>query len=268
MASGYWQDLTSRDLAEIDPESTIGVLPVAAIEQHGPHLPLATDALIAAAIVRAALERIPHGVSLLALPGVPIGHSPEHAAFPGTLTARAETLLALWTEVAASAARTGLRKLVILNAHGGQRSLVDVAAVRLRAMHGLLVVRASYFSLGAPPGLFDDRELRYGLHGGDVETSLMLHLHPDLVRMHLARDFAGLPEQLAAERRVLGAEKPAGIGWMSQDLHPEGVCGNAAAATAAKGKAYLDHVAERMATLIAEVAATPLALLRRGPLDD
>jgi creatinine amidohydrolase len=259
--SGQWQDLTSADFAAVDPERTIALLPVAAVEQHGPHLPLATDALINAGLVRAALERVGEGMSVLTLPAIGVGHSPEHAGYPGTLSVGLETLLALWTDIGRGVARAGVRKLVILNTHGGQSALVHLAAVRLRAELGLFVVRANYFAFGAPPGFFDAAELRNGLHGGEAETALMLHLHPELVRRELAKDFAGLPARLAEANRLLGVEKPIGIGWLSSDLGPEGVSGNAARADAARGKAYLDHLAGCLADLLAEVAATPLAML-------
>jgi creatinine amidohydrolase len=260
--SGYWQDLTTEDFAAIDAEATVALWPVAAVEQHGPHLPLATDALIAGGAAAALLERVPAGVRLLVLPGLGIGHSPEHEAFPGTLSAAAETLLALWTEVGRSVAAAGVRKLILLNAHGGQKSIVDLAATRLRRDYRLLVVRAHTFSLGVPTGLFDQRELAYGLHGGDIETSLMLHLRPDLVRMEKAADFVGLPQRLGAENALLGAEKPIGIGWLSQDLGLHGVVGNAAAASADKGRRCFEHIVARLAQLVAEVAATPLAALK------
>jgi creatinine amidohydrolase len=259
--SGQWQDLTSADFAALDSERTIALLPVAAVEQHGPHLPLATDSLINAGLVAAARERLGERATVLTLPALGVGHSPEHADFPGTLSVGLETLLALWRDIAVGVAHAGLRKLVILNTHGGQSALVHLAAVRLRAELGLFVVRANYFAFGAPPGLFDEQELRHGLHGGEAETALMLHLHPELVRRELARDFGGLPARLAEHNRLLGVEKPVGIGWLSRDLGPEGVSGNAARADAARGKAYLDHLAACLADLLAEVAATPLAML-------
>lgn len=261
--SGYWQDLTTTDFAGLDPESTVALLPVAAIEQHGPHLPLSTDAVIADEIVRALLAgRAPDGPTLLVLPLAAVGHSPEHASFAGTLTARAETLLALWTEIGRSVASAGVRKLILLNSHGGQKSLVDIVATRLRAEHGLLVVRASTFSMGAPPGLFEPRELALGLHGGDVETSLMLHLRPDLVRRDRIRDFIGLPERFADEHELLGAEKPVGFGWLSEDLHPDGAVGRAGGASAEKGARCFEHIVGRFQRLVDEVAATPLEVLR------
>jgi creatinine amidohydrolase len=257
--------MTSGDFADLDAEHTVALLPVAAVEQHGPHLPLGTDALIAAGLVAAALDRLSEPTRALVLPELEVGHSPEHADFPGTLSAELETALALWSDVARGVAAAGLRKLVILNTHGGQSALVHLAAVRLRAELGLLVVRANYFAFGAPDGLFDPEELRHGLHGGEVETSLMLHLHPRLVRTEKLRDFEGLPARLAARNVLLGAEKPIGFGWLSRDLHPAGVCGNAARADAARGRAYLDFLADRLAELLAEVAATPLTLLSDRP---
>ena len=182
MRSGYWQDLTTADFGRVDPERTIGLLPVAAVEQHGPHLPLATDALINEALVRAALERVPEAATLLVLPAQNVGLSPEHTSFAGTLSIRDTTLLEAWTDLGRSVARTGVRKLVVLNTHGGQKTLVDLLAVRLRSELGMLVVRATYFAFGALPGLFDPAEVVHDIHGGEVETSLLLHIRPDLVR--------------------------------------------------------------------------------------
>ncbi|MBN1239215.1 MAG: creatininase family protein [Gammaproteobacteria bacterium] len=262
LRSGYWQNLTTRDFAGLDAESVVALLPVAAIEAHGPHLPLSTDAVINEGIVRRALEKLPASPALLVLPALSVGHSLEHTGFAGTLSTGFETLLGLWLDVGRSVARTGVRKLVILNTHGGQRSLVDVAALRLRAECAMLAVRANYFAFGAPGGLFDERELRHGLHGGDAETSLMLHLRPDLVRVDALEAFGGLPERLEERLQVLGVEKPIGIGWMSQDLHPQGVCGNAAAADADKGEEYLEYIVDALIRLVVEVGAMPLDQLR------
>ena len=264
--SGYWQDLRSDQLQGLDPEKTIAVMPVSAVEQHGPHLPLCTDAVIIEGIVDRLLQAVPNNLLVLVLPALTIGHSLEHRDYPGTLTASAETLLALWIDIGRCAARSGLRKLIILNSHGGQSQLVDIAALRLRAELGMLTARADYFRLGAPDGLFDSKELAFGIHGGEVETSLMLHLRPDLVQLEALNNFEGLPARLADENAVLGVEQPVGIGWMSQDLSPEGVVGNAAGADAARGSRLLSHLAERLVMLLRETAETPLGMLQRGPL--
>lgn len=259
LPSGYWQDLATTDFARIDARRSIAVLPVSATEQHGPHLPLATDAVINEGILSAALARLPPEASVLVLPALQIGDSLEHTHFPGTLSADLDALLGLWLSVGRSVARAGFRKLVFFNSHGGQKAHVDQAALRLRAECGLLVVRAHSFALGIPPGLFDADELAHGLHGGAVETSLMLHLRPELVRRAALADFGSLGHRLAARGGLLGAEKPVGMAWMAEDLNPTGVCGNAAAASAEKGAALLDHLAGRLAALLGEVAEFELS---------
>jgi creatinine amidohydrolase len=256
---GRWQDFTSNELAQLDAEGSIAMLPVAAVEQHGPHLPVGTDALINAALVDALLARQVAG--LLALPAQQIGHSLEHRSFPGTLGISAEPLLAAWEDIGRSVADSGLRKLVILNTHGGNVPLVQLAALRLRASHRMLVVRANYFALGSPHGLFEADELRHGFHGGEMETSLMLHLHPRLVRTAGLADFDALPRQMASRYQLLGVEKPVGFGWLSQDLHPLGVCGNAARADARRGAALFAHLVDGLEQLLREVAQTSLATL-------
>jgi creatinine amidohydrolase len=264
VASGYWQDLTTLDFARLDPEGTIALLPVAAIEQHGPHLPLATDALINAAIVTTALQRLTDQPTVLVLPAMNIGSSLEHTGFAGTLSVDAETVMAGWKAIGASVARAGVRKLVILNTHGGQVALVDLVALALRVEQQMFVARANYFSFGTPPGLFETDELAHGIHGGAVETSLMLHLRPDLVREEAIGNFEGLPGAMASGNRVLGAEKPVGFGWMSQDLHAAGVCGDATRGDAQRGAAYLEHLAGCLVTLLIEIADTPLSVLHSG----
>jgi len=260
--SGYWQDLTTTDFGRVDPEATVALLPVAAVEQHGPHLPFSTDAVINEGVVRATLERVATQPALLVLPAQNIGLSPEHTSFAGTLSIRDATLLDAWTDLGRSVARTGIRKLIVFNTHGGQKALVDMLAMRLRAELGVLTVRATYFAFGALPGLFDPEEIVHDIHGGEVETSLMLHIRPDLVRTAALADFTGLPHELAKKNRLLGAEKPVGIGWRAEDLNPAGACGNAARADGRRGAQHLSYLAERLAALVAEVAATPLTILR------
>jgi creatinine amidohydrolase len=260
--SAYWQDLTAADFAGVDAERTIAVLPVAAVEQHGPHLPLGTDAIINAAILDAALERLPAGPALLVLPAQNLGLSPEHEGFPGTLSVRDTTLLEAWTDVGRGVARAGLRKLIVFNTHGGQKTLVDLLAVRLRSELGMLVVRATYFAFGAEPGVFAPAETLHDIHAGEVETSLMLHLAPSVVRADAIADFTGLPTALAARNALLGAEKPVGFGWRAEDLHASGACGNAARADARRGARHFDFLVARFVALAAEVAAMPLATLK------
>jgi creatinine amidohydrolase len=218
--------------------------------------------LINDGIVRAALERLAPDLTLLVLPAQTVGLSPEHTSFAGTLSIKDSLLLDVWTDIGRSVARTGLRKLIVFNTHGGQKTLVDLLAVRLRSELGMLVVRATYFAFGVLPGLFDPTEIVHDIHGGEVETSLLLHLRPDLVRTAALADFKGLPHELQARNKLLGAEKPVGIGWRAEDLHPAGAYGNAAKADGRRGAQHLSYLADRLAGLVGEVAATPLTILR------
>lgn len=255
---GWWQDLTSPDFATLDPERTVAILPVGAIEQHGPHLPVAVDSCINEGIVRQALGLMPAGLPALVLPISAVGKSNEHVDFPGTLTLSAETLGRVWYEIGASVRRAGVRKLLILNSHGGQPQVMQIVARELRIDHGMFTVAANWFSWGMPPGLFGEPELRHGIHAGAVETSVMLALRPDLVRMELAQDF--IPVTMADDKtyprlRALGA---AGLGWQAQDLHAAGACGDARAATAEAGRAVIDHAARCLVELVEEMVRFPL----------
>jgi len=260
-----WQDLTTVDFESLDPECTVAVLPVGAIEQHGPHLPVATDALIADAVAGAAVEAAvaDSDLPVLLLPTMPVGKSNEHIDFPGTLTLPAETLIGLWREIGESVARSGIRKMVMINAHGGQPQVMEIVARELRVRHEMLCVSSSWWHMGLPDGLVPEDEQRHGIHGGLVETSLILHLAPDLVNMDKAEDFRPVMAEIAADNEKLTYVGGVGIGWQAQDIHPDGVAGNAAAATPDLGKAVFDHVVTGYVKLLTEVAAYPLSRIRR-----
>jgi creatinine amidohydrolase len=257
-----WQDMATTDFAALDPERTIAVLPVAALEQHGPHLPIAVDACINQGIIDEVLRRLPDDLPAIFLPMMPIGKSNEHQAFPGTLTLSAETLIRLWTEIGESVARAGIRKLVIANSHGGQPQIMDIVARDLRVRLGMFVVTLSYGGLGRPPGLFPDSEMRHGIHGGSSETSMMLYLRPDLVRDAERRDFVPLSVTMERDYVFLTPEGRVGFGWQTQDLHPDGACGNALDADAERGRLLVDHAAARFIELLREVERFPLSNLR------
>ena len=251
--SRLWQDLTTTDF-DADAASWIAVLPVAATEQHGPHLPLGTDSLIMEGYLARVRDRLPAGLPAVILPVQHCGCSVEHSDFAGTLSLSATAALAAWSDIVRSVAHAGIRKLVVINAHGGNSALVDILAHEMRAELGLLVVLAAWQRFGYPDGLFTDVERAHGIHGGDVETSLMLAFRPDLVRMEEARDF--VPGSIAMETafRLLRAGRPTGFGWMAQDLSRDGAMGNAAAATAAKGEACAEHGTSAFLALLQDVA--------------
>jgi creatinine amidohydrolase len=261
----YWHEMTSADFEAVDRERWVALLPTGAIEQHGPHLPVFVDACINQGIVGRALELKPATLPLTVLPTTWVGRSEEHIDFPGTLTHTAETLRRMWYEIGASVARAGVRKLVILNSHGGQIQVMQIVARQLRIDHGMFVACLQWGQLGMSEGLFDAEERRHGIHAGEVETSLMLALRPDLVRMEKARDFVPLSKREAHSFPILMGLGAAGFGWQAQDLEDAGACGNAAAADAERGRKAIDHVARRLLDLVDEMARYPLANLKDGP---
>jgi creatinine amidohydrolase len=245
MSARDWADLRAPDFAGLDPMRTIAVLPTAAIEQHGPHLPVGTDTLIAQGMLDRLRAACPDDLDLLILPVQAVGKSNEHLWAAGTLTLTAETALAAWVEIGLSVARAGLRKIVIVNSHGGNLDLVSILSRELRVRAGMLAVKCQWTGFGTPEGLYSPRELAYGIHGGDMETSLMLAFRPATVDMGRARDFAS-----SAETGPIPPTGPISYGWISGDLNPSGTVGDASAATAAKGEATAAHQVAGMIGLL------------------
>lgn len=263
--SRFWADLATTDFAALDPVKTVAVLPVGATEQHGPHLPLSVDRSLVDGIVARALPQLDAGASVLVLPTQQVGYSPEHASFPGTLTLPVETVIATWVAIGEGVARAGVKKLLVFNSHGGQASLLDIVARELRVRCGLIVYGCNWWNLplgDEVTGLFPPQEHRFGVHAGDMETSMMLALAPQAVRMAQAADFASTSQDRAARYPVLGNGRSAKLGWSMQDYNPQGAAGNAAAATARKGEAVLAAAAAQLVVLLREIADLPLATVR------
>jgi creatinine amidohydrolase len=269
MPSRFWADWVTTDFAEVDLSRLVAVLPVAAVEQHGPHLPLSVDADLAQGVVQACLPHLSADSGAVFLPAQVVGYSPEHTAFAGTLSLKAETVIRLWTEIAESVAAAGVKKLVLFNSHGGQASLMDVVARDLRARLGMLVYSVSWFNLPLIDeagrdlnALFSADEHRFGVHAGDVETSMMLALRPEAVRMDRAKNFESTSQERAARYAILGNGKSAKLAWQMQDYNEQGAAGNAAVATQDKGAALVQAAGRSLARLLAEVASLPANTLR------
>lgn len=263
----WWQDRTPREIAALAAADGVALLPLAAIEQHGEHLPLSTDLDIALGLIDAALPRVRAGLPVCVLPPLAVGLSLEHCAFAGTLSLSPETALAVIVELGERVAAAGFRRLVLFNSHGGNKALVDLAALKLRAAQRMLVVRANYFRFAPPPDVLPADELRHGLHGGALETAMMLHLAPARVRMDRIAHFDSLGREMAREGRLLGPEGEAGFAWMAQDLNAGGATGDARLATPALGERLVEHFAGQLARLIEDAHAFDLARLVDAPLD-
>jgi creatinine amidohydrolase len=268
----FWSDLNTQDFASLNKSRAIAVLPLAATEQHGPHLPLSVDTDIVNGVVRIAmpiLKEAAPDLPVYFLPTQAIGLSPEHAAFPGTLTLKPETLMRLWTDIAESVNAAGIHKLVLFNAHGGHVGAMDVVSRDLRARLGMLVYSVSWYQLPLLNAqgkdlnaLFSDHEHRFGVHAGEVETSVMLALKPESVQMDKAQNFLSTSEERSAKFSILGNGKSAKLAWQMQDYNAAGAAGNATAATAAKGQALLDAAGRSLAQLLVEIDQLPADILK------
>jgi creatinine amidohydrolase len=263
-----WMEMTWQDLAAAGEATSrwIAVLPLAAVEQHGPHLPLGVDSFIAEAYLSRVFQTLPADLPATFLPLQRIGVSVEHLDYPGTLSLSAATAIAAWTQIGESLARSGLRKLVLVTSHGGNVSAMELAARDLRARLHVLAVAVGWHRFGYPQETFSSEEKRHGIHGGDVETSLMLAARPDSVSMDKAKHAAPASLDMAREFKWLGASRPAGFAWMTQDLHASGALGDATLATAAKGEAALEHGARAFVELLQEIDRFDPARLKEGPL--
>ena len=265
-----WMEMTWADIAAADEvvRRWIAVLPLAAVEQHGPHLPLGVDAYIAEAYLARVRKILPEALPVTFLPVQRVGISAEHLSYPGTLTLSAATAIKAWTEIGESLARAGLRKLLLVTSHGGNVAAMELVARDLRTRLGMLAVTVGWHRFGYPEGTFSGEERRHGIHGGDIETSLMLAAMPEAVRMEKAVQATPATVAMAREFKWLGAYRPAGFAWMTQDLNATGAVGDATQASAAKGEAALAHGAQAFVELMREMDRFDLARLREGPLSD
>lgn len=262
-----FMEMTWTDIAAGDVGRWIAVLPVAAVEQHGPHLPLGTDSYIAEAYLARVLPLLPAALPVTVLPVQKIGASDEHRAFPGTLSFAAATNIAAYTQIGESLYRCGLRKLVIVTSHGGNEAAVELVARDLRVRLEMLVVTCAWHRFGYPPGVFDAVAVRHDVHAGCIETSLLMAARPDLVHTKRVRSALPVTVTMAQEFNWLSAFRPAGFGWMTQDLHPTGAVGDATLASAEKGERALNHGAMAFAELLGEVDRFDLARLAEVPRD-
>ena len=253
MPTRHWQELGTEEFAALDTARAIALQPLAAIEQHGPHLPVSVDSDICAGILAAASKRLPTDALVLTLPALSVGKSDEHDRFPGTLSIPAETLIRQWNAIGDSVARAGLRRFVFFNSHGGNPPVMEIVARDLRVRHGMLAVCANWWDLVDLTHWFEPDEIEHGIHGGEIETSMMLHLRPDLVDMGKARHFESSGKRMAERFTRLSATAPPSFAGETQDLNRSGAVGNAAAADAERGRAVVEAAACGLGDLLGEV---------------
>lgn len=260
-----WGDI---DAAHVDRKSTaswIAVLPLAATEQHGPHLPFETDTMIAQAYLTRVHALLPKDIPATFFPIEEIGISTEHMAFSGSKTLTTNDALKRWLELGEQAARIGIRKIVIVTSHGGNSAAMTLIAQDLRA-RGMLAVTTGWSRFGIPEGLFPADELRFGIHGGAVETSIMLAAYPQAVTKDHIANFESAARIMKDEFRWLSDSRPAAFAWAAQDLNPRGAIGDATLATVDKGRALIEHGARAFCELLQDVHRFDLGRLENKPI--
>jgi creatinine amidohydrolase len=258
MPARHWGDLKTQDFVGLDPERTVAVLSLAAIEQHGPHLPVSVDTKIMIGMIAATMPKVGPEVDALFLPIVSIGKSNEHLHSPGTLTVGWESAIASWIEMGESVLRAGIRKIVLVTSHGGNLDPMKVVTRELRVRHAMLAAVSGWRAFGLPPGLYSDVDVAHGIHAGEIETSLMLHFRPDLVDMAAAKNFEPIMVEMERDYKWLRPTGAHAYGWMAQDVHPSGAAGNASLGTAEKGRLTADLQSSGFAQLLADMARFPL----------
>lgn len=252
-----WALRRAPEFLTVDPGTSIAILPTAAIEQHGPHLPVGTDTLIMEGMLDILRQTCPDDLGPWILPVQAVGKSNEHLWAKGTATLTAATALSAWSEIGLSVARAGFRKIVIVNSHGGNLDLISILSRELRVAAGMLAVKCQWGSFGHPDGMFSDHEKTFGIHGGDVETSLMLAFAPETVDMTKAVNFVS-----SAQTDAIPPTGPVSRGWIASDLNPDGTVGDASKATMDKGHATAHHQVAGFIGLLREVRDMPVPTAR------
>src|SRR6202012_1829140 len=244
--------LTWKQVDALPRESTLLILPTAAIEQHGHHLPLATDTLINNYLLGEAFLLLPPDLSIYGLPPICYGKSNEHIGFPGTLSLSAATFMAVVRDIGASLVASGFKKLVLYNTHGGNSSLVDVMARDLRAEFGLRVF-SLFGSAGAAFTGLNDQERAYGFHAGEVGTRFLLSAIPELV--HTDQYTVNYIADIAKPEVLRPENAPATFAWLTRDIAPSGVMGDPNPASAEKGTLWIEEAANQLAAALTAMAA-------------
>jgi creatinine amidohydrolase len=254
----WWTDFSAGDFADIDPQKTIAIVPIAAIEQHGPHLPVGTDTILNQGCLDLLVERAPADLDIRIMPVRSVGKSNEHLWAKGTVTHTYATLIDDWLEIGLSVARAGIKKLVFINSHGGNEEIMGIVARELRVRENMFVVKTGWTRFPPPEGLYSDLERRHGIHAGDLETSLVMHFKPELVHRDKLENFVSVAAQNEADYKYLRPTGTHAYAWIASDLNSSGAVGEAAKATAEKGRLTAEAEVAGMLELLREVERFPV----------
>ncbi len=254
----WWTDFAAHEYAAIDPDKTIAILPIAAVEQHGPHLPVGTDMILNQGCLDLLIREAPVDLDLRILPVQAVGKSNEHIWARGTATHTAHSLIDSWFELGRSVSRAGVKKLVFINSHGGNEEIMGIVARELRVRESMLVVKSGWTRFQPPEGMLSDVEKRHGIHAGDLETSLMLNFHPELVHMDKLQNFASVAARNETDYTYLRPTGTHAYAWIASDLNPAGAVGNALNASAERGRIFAEAEVGGMLELLREVERFPL----------
>lgn len=246
MSSEYRMEwLTTKEFEELVSPSTVALIPLGATEQHGPHLALGTDARIAERLAEATVAAC-EGSAIMS-PAIKVGFSPHHVSFPGTITARTETLQAMLTDTFDSLARCGITRFIIVNAHGGNLAFLPAFTAEVRRDKGFQVGLVHWSLLGRDLVVEIAVSKVYG-HACEVETSLALAADPRLVRERELPGPAPLPDSpfhllrgQAIPEREVGVFLPRSF----QDIATDGFLGEPCRADVQDGKRLFDVVVAR-----------------------
>jgi creatinine amidohydrolase len=252
--------LTSPEVARIPKADAVVVQPIASVEQHGPHLPCYTDSLVAEGVTERAVAMAGDDLNAWTLPVIAYGKSNEHLGYPGTISLSARTLLSVCEDVGRSVARSGFQKLAFVNGHGGQPHLLEMVARDIREETGLQVFPLFPYRLGLPDDVVvsSPEELEYGVHGGEVETSLVMALAPESVRLDRIEPGGDRAPELFGRLQYLSLEGALPTAWLTRDLSQSGVIGDPTKASADQGERILAHLAEGLAGAFGEISAFEL----------
>ncbi len=253
-ASRYLPYLTSPEIAALPKDRALVVLSVASVEQHGPHLPVITDSLVGQTVLARALDRLEPNVQVWVVPPLCYGKSNEHRQFAGTLTLSAQTLAAVVRDIAASLARAGFRRLVLLNSHGGNPPVLDYIARDVHEETGMMLFSIMISRMGINEHVKDADEFAWGIHAGEGETSWVLAIAPELVHMERTAELGEYPRMPNGVQH-LAIRGPVGFSWLTAELNPAGVLGDPRGATSEAGEAYLRPTVEKLAGVLEEIAS-------------